>query len=157
MSRVRGQVVPFARRRKGLQGNRGFGPRKRQDLTPALALRPSSGFTLLEVLVALAVLALAMGALVLTASREAQSLGDERARTLAQWVAANAIAEARLSGPLPTSGRRSGEVSMGGQHWRWQLDIAMATDEGIRRLDVSVRRGDEQVPLLRLSGFAPAP
>lgn len=155
MSSERGQVGPFARRRKGLQGNRGSGPRKRQDLTPFS--RSSSGFTLLEVLVALAVLALAMGALVLTASREAQSLGDERARTLAQWVAANAIAEARLSGPLPTSGRRSGEVNMGGQHWRWQLDIAMATDEGIRRLDVSVRRGDEQVPLLSLSGFAPAP
>lgn len=106
---------------------------------------------------ALAVLALALGALVRTASLEARSLSDERNRTLAQWVAVNALAEARLSGPLPTSGRRSGEVSMGGQRWRWQLDIAMATDEGIRRLDVGVRAADAELPLLQLSGFAPAP
>ncbi|MDX2298132.1 MAG: type II secretion system minor pseudopilin GspI [Xanthomonadaceae bacterium] len=117
----------------------------------------SRGFTLLEVLIALAVLALAMGALVGTAAREARSLADERERTLAQWVAANVLAEARLSAPLPTSGRRSGEVEMGGQRWRWQLEIVLATDEGIRRLDVGVRRGDDPQTLLSLSGFAAAP
>lgn len=128
------------------------------DATGRTVLSPlSRGFTLLEVLIALAVLALAMGALVGTAAREARSLADERERTLAQWVAANALAEARLSAPLPTSGRRSGEVEMGGQRWRWQLDIVLATDEGIRRLDVGVRRGDDPQTLLSLSGFAAAP
>lgn len=112
------------------------------------------GFTLLEVLVALAVLALAMAALVRTASQETRSLADERERTLAQWVAANAIAETRLATPLPSSGERSGEVEMGGRRWRWDLRISMATDDGIRRLDVVVRPAQSSEPLLTLSGFA---
>lgn len=112
------------------------------------------GFTLLEVLVALAVLALAMAALVRTASQETRSLADERERTLAQWVAANAIAETRLATPLPSSGERSGEVEMGGRRWRWDLRISMATDDGIRRLDVVVRPAQDSQPLLVLSGFA---
>lgn len=124
-------------------------------------MRPecARGFTLLEVLVALAVLALAMAALVRTASQEARSLADERERTLAQWVAANAIAETRLSTPLPSSGQRSGEVEMGGRRWRWDLTISLATDDGIRRLDVAVRPAQDRSPqgsqpLLVLSGFA---
>lgn len=112
------------------------------------------GFTLLEVLVALAVLALAMAALVRTASQETRSLADERERTLAQWVAANAIAESRLATPLPTNGQRSGEVEMGGRRWHWDMSISMATDEGIRRLEVAVRPVQDQQPLLTLTGFA---
>ncbi|MDZ4116704.1 MAG: type II secretion system minor pseudopilin GspI [Xanthomonadaceae bacterium] len=122
----------------------------------SVSMRPDRfrGFTLLEVLVALAVLALAMAALVRTASQETRSLADERERTLAQWVAANAIAETRLATPLPSSGQRSGEVEMGGRRWRWDLRISMATDEGIRRLEVAVRPVQDQQPLLTLTGFA---
>src|SRR3546814_11041577 len=95
-----------------------------------------------------------MSALVRTASLETRSLADERARTLAQWVAANAIAEARLASPLPSSGQRRGEVDMGGRHWRWAMHISMATADGIRRLEVVVRPAQAPQAVLMLEACA---
>lgn len=112
------------------------------------------GFSLLEVLVALAVLALAMTALVGAASREARGLADARERTLAQWVAANALTQARLDRALPAFGLRQGEETLGGRRWRWQLAIS-ATETGIRRLEVSVAAAEQPQPVLVLTGFAP--
>lgn len=116
--------------------------------------RERQGFSLIEVLVALAVLALALAALVRAAGIEADSLADERERTLAQWVAANAIAETRLAPGLPTAGRRSGEVEMGGRRWRWQMQIRLANAEGIRRLDVTVLDARDARQVYVLTGFA---
>ncbi|MCB1555103.1 MAG: type II secretion system minor pseudopilin GspI [Xanthomonadales bacterium] len=96
------------------------------------------GFTLLEVLVALLLLALAMVALVRAAGLEARALSQLQDATVAQWVASNVLAETRLTGRPPAQGRAEGQVDMAGRSWRWQLD-AKATDEpGLVRLDVRV-------------------
>lgn len=113
------------------------------------------GFSLLEVLVALAVLALAMTALVRTAGMEARALAQAREHSHAQWLASNVIAEARLEPALPASALRQGQASLGDQDWRWTMAIS-TTEAGIRRLDVTVIREPEIEPILRLTGFAPA-
>ena len=118
--------------------------------------RPESrGFTLLEVLVALLLLALAMVALVRSAGQEAQALVQQREATLAQWIAANVIAETRLSRDLPDSGQRQGEQRYAGRDWRWQLDVAATDDPGVLRLEVRVhpRDGDVAMPAATLIGF----
>jgi len=114
----------------------------------------SRGFSLLEVLVALAVLALAMAALVRAAGWQAGGLDAARRHGQAQWVAANVLAEARLTGV--DAGERSGTMVMGRQSWPWRLDV-LPQPGGLRRLEVHVfdaRDGDE---ILVLDGFAESP
>jgi len=111
------------------------------------------GFTLIEVLVALAILALVMLALVRVAAQEADSLRHLRERSHAEWIASNAIAEARISGSIQP-GRREGEVEFGGRRYRWLLDVQDTPVAGIRRLDAVVFAADAVEPLGQLSGFA---
>lgn len=98
----------------------------------------ASGFTLLEVLVALLLLSLALVALVRAAGLEARALTQMREATVAQWVASNVIAETRLRRALPAQGRAEGRTDMAGQRWRWQLDVEATDEAGLFRLDVRV-------------------
>lgn len=114
---------------------------------------PSRGFTLLEVLVALVVLALALTALIKMAGRSAADFGELRERSIAQWVAANVLAETRLK-PLPDTGRQSGQQRLAGRDWRWTLDVQATPEPTIRRFEVHVLRGnDEDDVLVSLNGF----
>lgn len=115
-----------------------------------------AGFSLLEVLVALAILAVAMGALVRTAGMEAASLAQVRERSQAQWIASNLIAEARLQAEVPATGSRDGRLEYARRDWRWRMDIAGTGVAGIRRIDVSVGPADGPVTLT-LTGFMAAP
>lgn len=117
------------------------------------------GFTLLEVLIAIMLLALALTALVRLAGLEARASAHLRDATLAQWVAANALAETRLRTAFPGIGRSDGEATLGGQRWRWQLDVNATDEATIRRLDVQVfvagdEVGEDAASIASLSGFA---
>ncbi len=117
------------------------------------------GFTLLEVLIAIMLLALALTALVRLAGLEARASAHLRDATLAQWVAANALAETRLRTAFPGIGRSDGEATLGGQRWRWQLDVNATDEATIRRLDVLVFVAGDEVredaaSVASLSGFA---
>lgn len=118
------------------------------------------GFTLLEVLVALLVLALVMVALVRTAGMQAQALAHHRDSSLAMWVAATVAAELRLEGAPPV-GRRQGEMQMGPERWRWTADTSDTDAERLRRIEISVHRAgeprlaiEEAAPVARLTAFA---
>ena len=117
------------------------------------------GFTLLEVMIAVLILALALVALVRTTALEASALTQVRESTYAQWVAANVIAEVRLGEGFPEQGRRSGRTEMANRGWRWQLEVSATQEPAIRRLDVSVYVDDagaqaRDEAVARLSGFA---
>lgn len=118
----------------------------------------SRGFTLLEVLIALLLLGLALAALVRLAGLEARAAAQLRERTLAQWVASNALAETRLSDPFPGIGRREGEATLGARRWRWRLEVQSTDEESIRRMDVRVFAAeadrDEDAAAAELTGFA---
>ncbi|HEY0180376.1 MAG TPA: type II secretion system minor pseudopilin GspI [Dokdonella sp.] len=112
------------------------------------------GFTLIEVLIALAVVALALLALTRTAGLEVQRFDALRERTLAGWVAANVLAETRLADAFPATGRSDGRARLGGREWRWTRDVQATADAEIRRIDVNVYAGDASAPSATLSGFA---
>jgi general secretion pathway protein I len=124
--------------------------------------RPPRGFTLLEVLVAIVLLSLALTALVRLAGLEANATAHLRDSTLAQWVAANALAEARLREGFPALGSRNGEARMGGRRWQWRMQVQATDDASIRRLEVQVfalvdgRDGlsDDAPSVASLTGFA---
>lgn len=113
------------------------------------------GFTLLEVLVALAVLALALAAAV---SASAAYVGNQaylQERTLAHWVARNVLIELQLEREWPSTGKREDTARMADRDWQWRATIAETPEQDLRRLDIEVWLGedDKGEPLAGISGF----
>ena len=97
------------------------------------------GFTLLEVLVALAIVTVGMAALLSALSSSADSATYLRDKTFAEWVALNRIEEVRLALQRPQKGKTDGEVEMAGRRWKWQQEVLETEIKGILRIDVSAR------------------
>lgn len=115
----------------------------------------ATGFSLLEVLVALAIVALALTAVVRAAGLGADAVGVERERTFATWVAANVLTETLLVEPFPQPGERNGRQRMGPSDFTWTLVIQTTDDPDIRRLDVRVFASEDRSRVVTtLSGFA---
>lgn len=114
------------------------------------------GFTLIEVVIALAVVSLALLALVRTTALGTEALAHERELTLASLVAANVLAEARLERTYPSIGERGGRATMGPREFEWKLVVQGTGDPAVRRLDVRVYAADAggAAPLASMSGFA---
>lgn len=108
------------------------------------------GFTLLEVMVALAVLAIALGAALQTAATGSRQLAELETRTVASWVAQNVVAELQLAQSWPPPGTREGLQSQLGREWAWQARIEATDDPDLRRVEVRVRprRGEDASYLL---------
>jgi len=111
------------------------------------------GFTLIEVMVALAVLAVGLTALVQAGAQRADNVGYLRDRTLATWVASDRLAEMRLEGEWPSAGIREGEIEMNQRTWYWEADIQETEEERVRRVDMAVRLREDAEPVARLTGF----
>lgn len=100
------------------------------------------GFTLLELLIALAVFA-AVAITIYTRSGDTlNQLAALETRTLAHWVGQNELALLRMSrltdtGPLPT-GRDSKEVFMAGRRWDVEIGVDSTTHPFLRRVEVDV-------------------
>jgi general secretion pathway protein I len=98
------------------------------------------GFTLIEVLVALVIVALGMAALLGSMTSAADTTIYLRDKTFAQWIALNRIAEVRLQQRIPAEGKTKGDVDdFAGRRWHWEQEVLPSEVKGIRRIDVSVR------------------
>ncbi len=116
----------------------------------------SEGFTLLEVLVALAVIALAMGVAIKAGADNAANAGYLRDKTFAHWVALNKVTELRLEAAWPATGKRAGTEELADRRWRWQAVIEKTFDDDVRRVEVSVALDDQRdAVLVRRIGFLP--
>jgi general secretion pathway protein I len=96
------------------------------------------GFTLVEVLVALAIVAFGLTALFTTTNQTARASGYLREKTLAEWIALNRITETRLAGQVPTDEKQTGKTEYAGQTWRWELETIQTPVPGIVRLEARV-------------------
>ena len=105
-------------------------------------VRPSRGFTLIEVLVALAIVAMGMAALMTALTSSASTTVYLRDKTLAEWVALNQVEAVRLSLQRPTKGESDGDAEMAGRKWKWHQEIMETEVKGIMRVDVSVKPGE---------------
>lgn len=117
--------------------------------------KPAScrAFTLLEVLVALVIVAVALAALARAGSQALNTQAALEERTLALWVADNVLAEIRLQG-ASAPGRRQGQRRMGERDWVWQALIQPAPGDDLMRVDVAVYAESlAATPILTHTGF----
>lgn len=118
----------------------------------------SKGFTLLEIMVALTVLALALSAAVTAVGRQAADAGYLRDKTYAHWVGMNRVAEIQLSKTWPDVGRQNGDEELATQRWFWLAEVKETPDPDTRRLEVQVRLNEEdETPLANLTAYLPRP
>ena len=116
------------------------------------------GFTLLEVLIAMAILAIAAAGLTRAALESVQQSDYLMLKTLASVVAVNKIREMQMAGTWPDTGHSSDTVDMAGHNWAVTADVDRTDVASLRRLRVSVNLKDAKkdasaVPLYQLTGF----
>src|SRR6478735_4799359 len=100
--------------------------------------RRESGFTLLEMLVALAVFSLAALALLRLEGATVRQTGELDERMVAQLVARNLAAETMSDPAPPPLGPSVGETVNGGRRWRWSRTTSRTPDQTLVRVDISV-------------------
>lgn len=105
-------------------------------------MRASRGFTLIEVLVALAIVAIGMAAVLEALTSSANTAAFLKDRTFAQWVALNRLETVRLSGNFPATGSSSDHIDYAGQSWEWQQKVTTTQIPDVREIEVDVRPAD---------------
>ncbi|MBZ4193728.1 MAG: type II secretion system minor pseudopilin GspI [Candidatus Contendobacter sp.] len=121
-------------------------------------MKRHAGFTLLEVLVALAVLAIAMSAIIHAATQSIQGVAILREQTFASWVALNQVNQLLLEAkPWPTEGSRTGKAELAGRSWRWEARFAKTEDPDLRRVEMTVRGAENAPELSKLLAFRAVP
>lgn len=123
-----------------------------------MSLRSKRGFTLLETLVALAILAIALAAAFRAMGVTAQSSAELKERLIGDWVAENRLAELRATQAWPPAGRNEGTSEQAGRSYRWREDVKNTANPLFRRVDVSVYSEEsDSHAIARLSGYVARP
>jgi len=116
--------------------------------------RPVRGFTLVEVLVALAVLAIALAAVMRTMGQAVDTTTALRDRNVAMWVAENRLAEHQMRRNWPPPDTTDGDAEIGGEKWFWREQVSTTPEPLIRRIEITVRRShDNPHTQARLVGY----
>jgi general secretion pathway protein I len=105
-------------------------------------MRRPRGFTLLEVIVAMAIAATALVALFGAAGATSRNATVLRDRTYGQLVASNQLAELRARRAWPATGVLQGSSDIAGRTWAWRAQVSATDDAAIRRIDFSVSAED---------------
>ena len=117
--------------------------------------KSSGGFTLLEVLVALTIIAIALGALLNTSGTQVSSTTYLKQKTLAHWVAVNELTQIQIAGEFPDLGDQTGSTEMADHVWYWKRTTKQTEDEDAREVTFKVFVDDDyEEQVSTLVGFA---
>ena len=121
-------------------------------------MRKNHAFTLVEILVALAILAIALAATTRAASLATDGAHETRARLLATWTAGNRVAEMRARGLFPTPATTTAAVEQGGLALVVEETVSDTANPTIRRVDLAVADArDRGRVLTKLTAFLVKP
>jgi general secretion pathway protein I len=112
------------------------------------------GFTLIEILVALAIIAVALAAGMRALAQSADSATALKARTLALWVAQNRLAAAQVAAPWPATGSYRGSAAQAGAQFLWSEEVTTTPNPAFRKIEISVMETDRpEYQVAHLVGF----
>ena len=118
----------------------------------------SAGFTLLEVLIALTIISLSLGALISTSGSQAGSAGYLKQKTIAHWVAMNEITQMQIEQAFPGKGDTRGSTEMAGTEWYWTRTIKETEDADSRQVEIRIYLDEARdSSLTRLIGYLSRP
>lgn len=117
----------------------------------------SKGFTLLEVMVALTIVALSLTAVAASMNQMIDAANSMRNRTYASWIGLNRIAELRLASVTPDVGASNGEVEYASVDWTWRAVISETGVDDLLRVDVSVSFAGTDQSIRTVTGFIGPP
>jgi len=113
-----------------------------------------AGFTLIEIMVALAIITIALGAIIESTTASNRNLQYLRDRSVASWIASNEMARIRAQRSWGSRSNRSGSVDMAGREWRWKMQIVKTDDPDMRRIEIQVFKDeDADQALASMTGF----
>ena len=111
------------------------------------------GFSLLELLVAIAILSLAVIPMIATQSTAIRSSSRLNEKEIARFVAENALTELSISEIPPEPGMRRGTENQAGFNYDWQAVISRIPNQPLMTIALSVSREGSTDTLYRLNGF----
>ncbi len=102
-----------------------------------------AGFTLLEILVAMVILAVAGVAIVSSSSNHIQNQSVLKKNLFTQWVASNRLAEIKLERKWPIENNKRGSMELAGEEFYWQQNVLKTNDKNMVKVDVAVYENED--------------
>jgi general secretion pathway protein I len=116
--------------------------------------KKSIGFTLIEVMLAMAVFSIAGIALLSAATNNARNIGYLENKMFANWVAANQLVTNNLVAKWPPKNNVKGDVELAGRVWFWQQKVIKTTDKGMRAIVMEIRlKANDELPISSLTTY----
>jgi len=117
--------------------------------------KKNTGFTLIEVMVALTIIAISLGALLSSSGSQASSVAYLKQKTLAHWVAVNELTQIRIAKEFPDVGDKKGSTSMANHDWYWVRTTKKTEDKDALEVTFTLYADKEyQHNLTSLIGYA---
>ena len=115
--------------------------------------KKQTGFLLVEILVALVILAIPLAAITRAVSQAIDTTAALRDRSIAMWVAQDRLTMHRIERDWPSLKTTTGTSEMADRSWRWQEKVISTPIVQLRRVEIEIR--DENGPdvLAKLVGF----
>ncbi|WP_259368130.1 MULTISPECIES: type II secretion system minor pseudopilin GspI [unclassified Colwellia] len=104
----------------------------------------SLGFTLIEVMLAMAIFSIAGIALLSAADNNFKNLSHLESKVLANWVASNQLVAVTLAEEWPPKNNKKGKVEMAGQEWFWLQKVIKTENKNMRSVVIEVRNKEDQ-------------
>ena len=92
------------------------------------------GFTLIEVLVALTIVALSLGAIITSSGSQASQALYLKQKTIAHWIALNEVTQLQINKVFPDTGSIDGSTEMANHEWFWVRTVKKTEDKNSRQI-----------------------
>lgn len=109
-----------------------------------LTAKKKQGFTLIEVMLAMAIFAVAGVALIENAGNTFNHLSRIETQVMANWVASNQLVMVHTDDTWPPKNNEKGKVDLAGREWFWLQKVIETTDPDMRAVVIEVRLNEQQ-------------